>query len=136
MREGPNITTRLSLTSFNDEALMSRLSMTVRQSPLLILSDTTCRVANSSSSADTLLINSTPFLQSALCKDGVLIYYSYSKQILQSDKEERQFRTSPNNSRNTSQVKDTISQRLICSVILTNSHHIVRRMTSIRITFI
>lgn len=34
--------------------------------------------ANSSSLADTLLINSTPFLQSALCKDGVLFYYSYS----------------------------------------------------------
>ena len=77
MREGPNITTRLSLTSSNGEALMSRLSMTVRQSPSPIQSDTACKVTNSSSSADTLYIISTPFLQSALCKDGVLFYYSY-----------------------------------------------------------
>jgi len=34
--------------------------------------------ANSPSPADTLLIISTPFLQSALCKDEVLFYSSYS----------------------------------------------------------
>ena len=55
---------------------MSRLSMTIRQSLSPILSDTTYKVANSSSSADTLYIISTPFLQSALCKDGVQFYYS------------------------------------------------------------
>ena len=48
--------------------------MTAKQSLSPILSDTTYKVANSSSSADTLFINSTPFLQSALCKDGVKIH--------------------------------------------------------------
>ena len=72
------ITTKHSLTSSNGEALISRLSMTAKQSLSPIQSDTTYKVTNSSSSADTLFIISTPFLQSALCKDGVLFYYSYS----------------------------------------------------------
>ena len=62
----------VGMRAYHDQALIDECPfMTVKQSPSPILSDTIYKVTNSSSSADTLFIISTPFLQPALCKDGV-----------------------------------------------------------------